>query len=128
MKDEKGDHLVDFTVQLEELSKAELIELVQLYSKLFLAVDGFWYLAVNALVDEDTATLILDMLSPANKERIEDVSTKTKGKKAPPDKKAKSEISQKTDTQQPPLVQETEQDKSQEHLIKLYLMLSKHLY
>ncbi|MDR9458938.1 MAG: hypothetical protein RI591_02160, partial [Dehalococcoidia bacterium] len=56
MKDEKGDHLVDFTAQLEELSKAELIELVQLYSKLFLAVDGFWYLAVNALVDEDTAT------------------------------------------------------------------------
>jgi hypothetical protein len=56
VKDEKGDHLVDFTAQLEELSKAELIELVQLYSKLFLAVDGFWYLAVNALVDEDTAT------------------------------------------------------------------------
>lgn len=56
MKDEKGDHLVDFTAELEELSKAELIELVQLYSKLFLAVDGFWYLAVKALVDEDTAT------------------------------------------------------------------------
>jgi hypothetical protein len=56
VKDKKGDHLIDFTAQLDELSKADLIELVRLYSKLFLAVDGFWYLAVNALVDEDTAT------------------------------------------------------------------------
>jgi hypothetical protein len=42
--------------QLEDLSKAELIELVRLYSKLFLAVDGFWYLAVKEIVDEDAAT------------------------------------------------------------------------
>ncbi|MGB2799468.1 MAG: DUF6125 family protein [Dehalococcoidia bacterium] len=41
---------------LEGLSKEELVELVRLYSKLFFAMDGFWYLAVRQLVSEDMAT------------------------------------------------------------------------
>ena len=43
-------------VQLESLSKAELIELVRLHCRLFLAMDGFWYLAVKELVSEEMAT------------------------------------------------------------------------
>ena len=49
-----GDTLPN--VDLEELSKAELVELARLYTRLFFAMDGFWYLAVKELVDEDTAT------------------------------------------------------------------------
>ena len=56
MKEENGGQLVESTAQLERLSKEELLELVRLYSKLFLAVDAFWYLAVREKVDEDTAT------------------------------------------------------------------------
>jgi len=56
LKQANGDWPAEYTAQLEGLSKAELIELVRLYSKLFLAVDGFWYLAVKEMVDEDTAT------------------------------------------------------------------------
>ncbi len=48
--------LAESTAHLETLSKEELIGLTKLYSKLFVAVDGFWYLAVKELVDEDTAT------------------------------------------------------------------------
>ena len=44
------------TAHLEALSRTELVELVKLYSRLFLAVDGFWYLATKELLDEDTAT------------------------------------------------------------------------
>jgi len=56
VKEENGGQLVESTAQLERLSKEELLELVRLYSKLFLAVDAFWYLAVREKVDEDTAT------------------------------------------------------------------------
>ena len=56
MKQEKGERSVEPRAQLEDLSKAELVDLIQLYSKLFLAVDAFWYLAVKEKVDEDTAT------------------------------------------------------------------------
>jgi len=42
--------------ELEELSKEKLVELVRLHSKLFFAMDGFWYLAVRELVSEDMAT------------------------------------------------------------------------
>ena len=56
MKEAKSGRTAASTVQLERLSKAELIELVRLYSKLFLALDGFWYLAVKEIVDDETAT------------------------------------------------------------------------
>lgn len=56
MKESNSDRPAESTAQLDGLSKAELIELIQLYSKLFLAIDGFWYLAVKEIVDEDTAT------------------------------------------------------------------------
>lgn len=56
MKEVNSGRSAPSTVQLERLSKAELIELVRLYSKLFLALDGFWYLAVKQLVNEETAT------------------------------------------------------------------------
>ncbi|GAG27580.1 unnamed protein product, partial [marine sediment metagenome] len=52
MKEANGGWPAESTTQLEKLSKAELIELVRLYSKLFLAVDAFWYLAVKEIVDE----------------------------------------------------------------------------
>ncbi len=42
--------------KLEELSREKLVELVRLHSKLFFAMDGFWYLAVKELVNEDMAT------------------------------------------------------------------------
>lgn len=41
---------------LHRLSKADLVELVKLYSRLFLAMDGLWYLAIKELVNEDMAT------------------------------------------------------------------------
>lgn len=56
MKEANSGQSEESTAHLEKLSKAELIELVRLYTKLFLAVDGFWYLAVKEMVDEDTAT------------------------------------------------------------------------
>ena len=62
------------TVQLDGLSKAELVELVRLYSRLFLAVDGFWYLAVKELVGEDMATAcdlwVWDRYSPYEINRL----------------------------------------------------------
>ena len=56
MKEADSCKPAESTAQLEGFSKAELVELVRLYSRLFLAVDGFWYLAVKEVVDEDTAT------------------------------------------------------------------------
>jgi len=62
------------TGQLEALSKTELVELVGLYSRLFLAVDGFWYLAVKELVSEDMATAcdlwVWDRYSPYELKRL----------------------------------------------------------
>ena len=37
-------------------SRELLVELMKLYSKLYLAIDGFWYLSVMNKVDEATAT------------------------------------------------------------------------
>ena len=55
MKETNSNRRAESTAQLEALSREELIELVRLYSELFAAVDGFWYLAVKEIVDEDTA-------------------------------------------------------------------------
>jgi len=55
MKETNGDRQAESTARFEVLSREELIELVRLYSELFMAVDGFWYLAVKDIVDEDTA-------------------------------------------------------------------------
>ncbi len=52
----EGTRTAESTAHLEALSRAELVELVKMYSRLFVAVDGFWYLATKELVDEDTAT------------------------------------------------------------------------
>lgn len=56
MKEAKSVRPAPSTVQLERLSKTELIRLLRLYAQLFLALDGFWYLAVKEIVDEETAT------------------------------------------------------------------------
>ena len=55
MKEANGGQPVESVVRWEGLSRAELIELVRLYSRLFLALDGFWYLAVKEIVGEDKA-------------------------------------------------------------------------
>ena len=55
MKEPNGGRQVGSAAELEGLSKAELIELLRLYSKLLLAIDGFWYLAVKEMVNESTA-------------------------------------------------------------------------
>ncbi len=55
MKEADGSSPAESTAHLEALSKEELIELVRLYSRFFRAVDGFWYMAAQELVDEDTA-------------------------------------------------------------------------
>ena len=41
---------------LHQLSKEQLVELVRMYARLFLAMDGFWYLAIKEMMNEDTAT------------------------------------------------------------------------
>ena len=43
-------------VKFEDFSRSTLIELLKLYSKLFVAVDGFWYLSVMQKINEETAT------------------------------------------------------------------------
>ena len=40
----------------EHFSRELLVDLVKLYSKLYLAIDGFWYLSVMNRIDELTAT------------------------------------------------------------------------
>jgi len=42
-------------IKLEDFSKEALIGLLELYSRLFLAVDGFWYLAVKGRVSNEEA-------------------------------------------------------------------------
>ena len=54
---DSGSHTLP-EANLEDLSKAELVELARLYARLFFAMDGFWYLAVKELVDEDMATAV----------------------------------------------------------------------
>ena len=43
-------------VDLEDLSREQLIDLARLYARLFFAMDGLWYLALMESFDEDTAT------------------------------------------------------------------------
>lgn len=40
---------------LEQYSKEDLVNLIKLYSKLYLTLDGFWYLSVKNAVGNDTA-------------------------------------------------------------------------
>ena len=56
MKESHESQPAKFSGDLEALSKAELIELARLYARLFVAVDGFWYLAVKDFVSQDMAT------------------------------------------------------------------------
>ena len=43
-------------VELQAFSKDMLAELVKVYSRLYMSLDGFWYLSVMNEVNEDTAT------------------------------------------------------------------------
>ena len=42
-------------IKLEDFSKETLIELIKIYGRLYLSVDGFWFLAVREKVNNDTA-------------------------------------------------------------------------
>jgi len=55
---ELNDYSGEFNrhVKLEDFSKGTLVELLKLYGKLFMAVDGFWYLSVMQKVNEVMAT------------------------------------------------------------------------
>lgn len=46
---------LNHTVKLEDLSRDALIELLRLHSRLFLAMDGFWYLAVKERLGNEQA-------------------------------------------------------------------------
>ena len=45
LRDYSGNYLPE--MRLERFSKGTLIELLRLYSRLYMALDGFWYLAVK---------------------------------------------------------------------------------
>jgi len=55
------DQLIDYSgefnprIKLQDFSKEVVIQLLEMQSRLYLAVDGFWYLAVMEKVDESTA-------------------------------------------------------------------------
>jgi hypothetical protein len=55
---ELTDYAGDFNsqIRLEDFSKETLAQLLRAYSRLFMAVDGFWYLSVMQKVDEAKAT------------------------------------------------------------------------
>lgn len=42
-------------IKLGNFSKDGLVRLLKMYSRLYLAVDGFWYLAVKEKVNNDMA-------------------------------------------------------------------------
>lgn len=42
-------------IKLEDFSREKLIELVRLYTKLYIAIDGFWFLAVKEKFGEEAA-------------------------------------------------------------------------
>ncbi len=42
-------------VRLEDFSREALINLIRVYTRLYMAVDGFWYLAVKDRVNNDAA-------------------------------------------------------------------------
>ena len=56
------DYSGDFNpnMKLEDFSKEALIELLRVYSKLYIAADGFWYLAVKERISNEEA-LACDM-------------------------------------------------------------------
>ena len=84
-----GDYSGDFrpNIRLEDFSKDALIRLIQLYSRLYFALDGFWYLSVKErFSDEDAVacdlwtwerqrTYELDRLTKAMKVQGNDVVT-----------------------------------------------------
>ena len=46
---------LDPNIKLEDFSKEALVKLIKMYGKLYLAVDGFWYLSVKEKFNNDTA-------------------------------------------------------------------------
>ena len=42
-------------IKVEDFSKDVLVKLVKMYSRLYLAIDGFWYLSVKEKVNNDMA-------------------------------------------------------------------------
>ena len=50
-----GSSQRESTSHLEALTKEELVGLVELYARFFVAIDGFWYMAAKDFVDVDTA-------------------------------------------------------------------------
>lgn len=52
-----GDYSGEFNpdISIEDFSKDVLVELLKLYSKLFLAIDGFWYLAIKGRISDEEA-------------------------------------------------------------------------
>jgi len=55
LKDYSGEFNPD--IKFEDFSKDVLIELLKLYSRLYLAIDGFWYLAIKERVSNEEALL-----------------------------------------------------------------------
>ncbi|MGV8057321.1 MAG: DUF6125 family protein [Smithellaceae bacterium] len=57
MTKDSQDDIQEFKVDcsLEQYSKEDLISLIKLYSKLYLTLDGFWYLSVKNAAGNDTA-------------------------------------------------------------------------
>lgn len=54
----RGDRDEVAGVDLEDLSREQLIELARLYARLFFAMDGLWYLALMESFGEEAATEI----------------------------------------------------------------------
>ena len=46
---------LDPNIKLEDFSKDVLVKLIKMYGKLYLAVDGFWYLSVKEKFNNDIA-------------------------------------------------------------------------
>ena len=51
----------DSKIKLEDFSKDVLVKLLQTYARLYLSIDGFWYLSVKEKVNNDMA-LACDLL------------------------------------------------------------------
>ncbi len=62
MKNGLGDYSGELNpdISTKDFSKETLIDLINLYSKLFMAIDGFWYLAVKERISDEEA-LACDM-------------------------------------------------------------------
>jgi len=53
LKDYSGQ--LNPNIRIEDFSRDALVKLVKMYGRLFLAVDGFWYLSVKEKVNNDMA-------------------------------------------------------------------------